>query len=366
MVLAKPVISIGYHLLQKPTDYSFSYGVKDLHTGDIKHQWEKKDGGTVRGHYSLVEADGTIRTVDYTADDKNGFNAIVKHSGSGIHPEPHTKKHAISHNEVNLKPSEYHHYPQEEAHYAQQEQEDNASYQEEPEEEPQYEANQYDGKQQYEYVVPQHEELTEESQRTSIKSTYTIPPNHRAKPKEEYENVHPQQLPIDLSVLKGLKGDTVEQVVPIDVSLIKPVEIDLSKYAASNTEHKYSDKDTAIQPSHELSKEELQKYLNNYLQVEHGFNPIKSKPHNIITQPNVPQTYKTNKKPVTTPGLKNYSSKTGRIKAHSRHMVPVDFGYPASNDDDSREDQHRAEFTNLYRTASNNGYYRYAKRVTYE
>lgn len=34
----------------------------------------------VKGQYSLVEADGSLRTVDYTADDVNGFNAVVSKS----------------------------------------------------------------------------------------------------------------------------------------------------------------------------------------------------------------------------------------------------------------------------------------------
>ncbi|CAG9560618.1 unnamed protein product [Danaus chrysippus] len=36
--------------------------------------------------YSLVEADGTTRTVHYTADDHTGFNAIVQRSGHAVHP----------------------------------------------------------------------------------------------------------------------------------------------------------------------------------------------------------------------------------------------------------------------------------------
>ena len=31
----------------------------------------------MKGEYSVVEADGSIRTVTYTADDHNGFNAVV-------------------------------------------------------------------------------------------------------------------------------------------------------------------------------------------------------------------------------------------------------------------------------------------------
>lgn len=46
------------------------------------------------GQYSLVEPDGSIRTVDYTADPINGFNAVVTKSGPTVHaqalvPGPH-------------------------------------------------------------------------------------------------------------------------------------------------------------------------------------------------------------------------------------------------------------------------------------
>ncbi|XP_014216708.1 larval cuticle protein A3A-like [Copidosoma floridanum] len=57
--------------------YSFAYDVQDSLTGDSKAQYETRDGDVVRGSYSLIEADGTRRIVDYTADDVNGFNAVV-------------------------------------------------------------------------------------------------------------------------------------------------------------------------------------------------------------------------------------------------------------------------------------------------
>ncbi|KAL1497020.1 hypothetical protein ABEB36_008051 [Hypothenemus hampei] len=66
--------------------YEFNYGVADGHTGDQKTQSEIRDGDVVKGQYSLVEADGTIRTVTYTADDHSGFNAIVTRSGHAAHP----------------------------------------------------------------------------------------------------------------------------------------------------------------------------------------------------------------------------------------------------------------------------------------
>ncbi|XP_055914479.1 cuticle protein 8-like [Eupeodes corollae] len=60
-----------------PPKYDFNYGVHDEHTGDIKSQTEARDGDAVHGQYSLIDADGFKRTVVYTADDHNGFNAVV-------------------------------------------------------------------------------------------------------------------------------------------------------------------------------------------------------------------------------------------------------------------------------------------------
>ncbi|XP_013177846.1 PREDICTED: cuticle protein 8-like [Papilio xuthus] len=60
--------------------YDFTYSVADGHTGDNKSQQESRDGDVVKGSYSLQEADGSIRTVEYTADDHNGFNAVVHNS----------------------------------------------------------------------------------------------------------------------------------------------------------------------------------------------------------------------------------------------------------------------------------------------
>lgn len=51
----------------------------------MKSQQETRDGDIVKGQYSLVEPDGSIRTVDYAADDIRGFNAIVSKNGPSIH-----------------------------------------------------------------------------------------------------------------------------------------------------------------------------------------------------------------------------------------------------------------------------------------
>ncbi|XP_073981976.1 uncharacterized protein isoform X2 [Rhodnius prolixus] len=71
---------IDYHAHPK---YSFKYGVEDPNTGDVKSAREERDGDRVVGEYSLVEPDGSVRTVKYTADSKNGFNAVV-HTHHGL------------------------------------------------------------------------------------------------------------------------------------------------------------------------------------------------------------------------------------------------------------------------------------------
>lgn len=57
-------------------------------TGDQKSQHEVRDGGVVKGSYSVVEPDGSVRVVDYAADDVNGFNAVVKRIGPSTHAIP--------------------------------------------------------------------------------------------------------------------------------------------------------------------------------------------------------------------------------------------------------------------------------------
>ncbi|CAH1401819.1 unnamed protein product [Nezara viridula] len=66
--------------------YKFDYGVHDSHTHDVKKQEETREGDVVKGYYSLHEPDGTERIVHYTADKKNGFNAVVERKGHAVHP----------------------------------------------------------------------------------------------------------------------------------------------------------------------------------------------------------------------------------------------------------------------------------------
>ncbi|XP_072940706.1 uncharacterized protein [Epargyreus clarus] len=71
-----------------PAHYAFQYSVEDKHTGDIKAQHETREGDAVHGFYTLHEADGTVRRVDYTADKHSGFNAVVHREGHAQHAIP--------------------------------------------------------------------------------------------------------------------------------------------------------------------------------------------------------------------------------------------------------------------------------------
>lgn len=80
-------VSYILSMFQSPAQYSFNYGVSDPSTGDVKQQSESRTGDVVKGQYSLVEPDGSVRRVDYTADPVNGFNAVVTKT-KGVHPLP--------------------------------------------------------------------------------------------------------------------------------------------------------------------------------------------------------------------------------------------------------------------------------------
>ncbi|XP_049539627.1 cuticle protein 19-like [Anopheles darlingi] len=77
----------GHHDYYAHPSYKFEYGVKDPHTGDHKSQWEHRDGDVVKGQYTLEEADGTHRVVEYSSDKHNGFQAHVKRVGHAHHPQ---------------------------------------------------------------------------------------------------------------------------------------------------------------------------------------------------------------------------------------------------------------------------------------
>ncbi|KAF6212181.1 hypothetical protein GE061_012702 [Apolygus lucorum] len=99
-------------------NYKYEYKVDDHHTGDFKGQAETREGDTVKGYYMIKEADGTLREVHYTADPHNGFNAVVKRTGTPTEaPEHEVKKfHPKFYSSHDFDASEHHNqfaYPDE-------------------------------------------------------------------------------------------------------------------------------------------------------------------------------------------------------------------------------------------------------------
>ncbi|XP_017860756.1 PREDICTED: uncharacterized protein LOC108612388 [Drosophila arizonae] len=97
VAVARPGYAVDYYDHPK---YSFNYGVADHSTGDVKSQHETRDGDVVKGQYSLVEPDGSIRTVDYTADSIHGFNAVVTKSGPTVHAQALVTKPIVAHKPI--------------------------------------------------------------------------------------------------------------------------------------------------------------------------------------------------------------------------------------------------------------------------
>jgi hypothetical protein len=76
-IVPAPVIAKSVELDAYP-QYQYAYNVNDALTGDSKTQEETRDGDIVKGSYSLIEPDGSRRTVNYYSDPVNGFNAVVQ------------------------------------------------------------------------------------------------------------------------------------------------------------------------------------------------------------------------------------------------------------------------------------------------
>lgn len=99
---------------EAPAEYEFSYAVHDDHTGDIKSQQESRKGDVVHGRYELIDSDGYKRIVEYTADDHNGFNAVVHREPTDIKIPVPVAKVPVSHyapaKVVQYKPVTQQHY----------------------------------------------------------------------------------------------------------------------------------------------------------------------------------------------------------------------------------------------------------------
>ncbi|KAJ4441144.1 hypothetical protein ANN_10994, partial [Periplaneta americana] len=70
--------------LQPNPHYQFAFDVKDDEFTNYQNRKEQREGGKISGSYSVVDSDGFIRTVKYTADPLEGFKAQVTREPTNI------------------------------------------------------------------------------------------------------------------------------------------------------------------------------------------------------------------------------------------------------------------------------------------
>ncbi|XP_047986335.1 cuticle protein 19.8 [Leguminivora glycinivorella] len=64
--------------------YQFGFDVNDDQYTNYQNRKEQRDGDVIKGSYSVVDSDGFVRTVTYTADPKEGFKAEVSRQPTDI------------------------------------------------------------------------------------------------------------------------------------------------------------------------------------------------------------------------------------------------------------------------------------------
>lgn len=80
--------------------YQFGFDVKDDEYTNYQNRKEQREGNVIKGSYSVVDSDGFIRTVTYTADPKEGFKAEVSRQPTDIVvkiPKPNPEYQQQSH-----------------------------------------------------------------------------------------------------------------------------------------------------------------------------------------------------------------------------------------------------------------------------
>merc|ERR1711892_1278558 len=74
--------------LAEVSPYAYNYAVADDHSGAAFNQGETNDGnGVVQGSYSVNLPDGRVQTVNYHANDCDGFVSEVSYEGTASYPE---------------------------------------------------------------------------------------------------------------------------------------------------------------------------------------------------------------------------------------------------------------------------------------
>merc|ERR1712123_122342 len=86
--------------LAEPSPYTYTYAVADDYSGAAFNQAESNDGtGVVQGSYSVNLPDGRIQTVNYHANDYDGYVADVTYDGVPAYGNTvsHPVVHAVAH-----------------------------------------------------------------------------------------------------------------------------------------------------------------------------------------------------------------------------------------------------------------------------
>merc|ERR1719285_1306760 len=88
--------------LAEVSPYTYNYGVADDYSKAAFSQTESNDGtGVVEGSYQVNLPDGRIQTVNYHANDIDGYVAEVSYSGTAAYPEAvPVAHHAVAHHAV--------------------------------------------------------------------------------------------------------------------------------------------------------------------------------------------------------------------------------------------------------------------------
>merc|ERR1712127_625572 len=90
--------------LAEVSPYTYNYGVADDYSKAAFSQSESNDGtGVVSGSYSVNLPDGRIQTVNYHANDIDGYVAEVSYSGEAAYaaaPVAHAVAHPVAHHAV--------------------------------------------------------------------------------------------------------------------------------------------------------------------------------------------------------------------------------------------------------------------------
>merc|ERR1712072_1109063 len=93
---AAPVAGHGAGDLAEVSPYTYNYGVADDYSKAAFSQTESNDGtGVVEGSYQVNLPDGRVQTVNYHANDVDGYVAEVSYAGEAQYPEAVPVAHAV-------------------------------------------------------------------------------------------------------------------------------------------------------------------------------------------------------------------------------------------------------------------------------